>query len=113
MNRKLSLSLFMFVIIFTLVFAGCSNNKGNGTNNTSPDEDPVENENKNENEDEDLFEVDPSIEAEIDLWTWGPQTHDKSIPLFNEIYPNIKVNVIGMDFGELHDSLQTTLAAGS
>lgn len=113
MNRKLSLSLFMFVIIFTLVFAGCSNNKGNGTNNTSPDEDPVENENKNENEDEDLFEVDPSIGAEIDLWTWGPQTHDKSIPLFNEIYPNIKVNVIGMDFGELHDSLQTTLAAGS
>src|SRR5690606_7778994 len=28
-------------------------------------------------------------------------------------YPNIKVNVIGLEFGPLHDQLQTTLAAGT
>ncbi len=32
---------------------------------------------------------------------------------FNKVYPDVKVNLVNMEFGELHDNLQTTISAGN
>ncbi|MFC5466784.1 ABC transporter substrate-binding protein [Lederbergia graminis] len=101
MNKKLFTLMFL---VFVLIIAGCSSK---GTNKETG------NENEKEKEKEAIFEIDKDLEGEVSFWTWSPDIHEEVVAEFNKEYPNIKVNVIGLDFGKLHDQLQTTLAAGS
>ncbi|MBB3131144.1 multiple sugar transport system substrate-binding protein [Paenibacillus rhizosphaerae] len=56
--------------------------------------------------------VDESLKGEITFWTWTRAPYDALLKDFNKFYPNIKVKITEIDFGGLHDKLQTTLAAG-
>ncbi|MFC5466786.1 ABC transporter substrate-binding protein [Lederbergia graminis] len=102
MNKKTL--AFMMLLIFVLIFAACSKKDAGGNSNNGKN---------NEKEEEPLFEIDSSLEGEISFWTWTPDIYEKVVEGFNKDYPNIKVNVIGLEFGPLHDQLQTTLAAGT
>ncbi|PLT46476.1 ABC-type sugar transport system, periplasmic component [Paenibacillus pasadenensis] len=47
----------------------------------------------------------------VTFWTFSTFYGD-IVKEFNKVFPNIKVNVSAIDFGAMHDKLQTTLAAG-
>lgn len=58
--------------------------------------------------------LDPNMSGEITFWTFLDDK-EKSAKLqedFNKVYPNIKLKTVYVPFGDLHDKLQTTLAAG-
>lgn len=108
---KKRLTFLIVLMISAMVFVACSSDSSkSGTNNNGNNNN--EN-NENEQEDESLFEIDPDLEGDITFWTWTPDIYEKVVEGFNKDYPNIQVEVVGLDFGELHDNLQTTMAAGS
>src|SRR5690606_8307467 len=99
--------LLLLLIISTLIFAACSSKDTNKNTDKNTDT------NKDGNEQEEaLFEVDASIEGDITFWTWTPKVYEDIIPAFNKDYPNINVKVVGVNLDDLHNNLQTTLAAG-
>lgn len=53
------------------------------------------------------------IKGEITVWAFNEKMFDEVGKAFMAEYPGIKVNTVVMPFGDLHDKLQTTLAAGS
>ncbi|MDQ1495765.1 MAG: multiple sugar transport system substrate-binding protein [Actinomycetota bacterium] len=57
--------------------------------------------------------LDPSTKATITFWTWVKDM-DKEVALFNQKYPNIKVNVVNAgQGGPEYTKLQTALKAGT
>ncbi|UVI29155.1 ABC transporter substrate-binding protein [Paenibacillus spongiae] len=55
--------------------------------------------------------TDTDMSGSITFWTFSPEIHKEIAASFNKVYPKIKVNVVGLGW-EVHDKLQTTLAAG-
>lgn len=58
--------------------------------------------------------IDPAVSGEVTFWTFL-DNKEKDAELqkaFNAVYPNIKLKTIFVPFADLHDKLQTTLAAG-
>src|SRR5690625_3280087 len=111
MRRKImrkKLTVFILLIVSILIFAGCSS--GSSTDGTKNNNNG--NENNGQAEDGHIFEVDADLEGDITFWTWTPDIYEEVIEGFNKDYPNINVDVVGLELGELHDKLQTTLAAG-
>lgn len=53
------------------------------------------------------------MKGEITVWAFTDKAFQENAAAFNKEYPNIKVNTVIMDFGAMHDKLQTTLAAGT
>lgn len=116
---KNKLNMFILVIIIMLI-AGCSsgtgstnNDSGNGNSNNHTE---GENNEANDNVDEEGVEYtfDSDISGEIDYWTWDVMFEEEDIiEKFNEVYPNIKVNLTILGYGELFDKVETTLLAGS
>ena len=88
-----------------ILLIGCSG----GGDKTDGQKDGETTDKRNELE----LSFDSSLSGEITFWTWVGDMFEEIIPDFNKVYPNIKVNVIGMDFNSVHEKLQTTLAAGS
>ncbi|MCR2823862.1 extracellular solute-binding protein [Lederbergia panacisoli] len=113
-----SVNVLIFLLMLMLVLAGC---KSGGNLATDGPEDSNSNGNSNnsgeevkEEEEEDLMPVyDSSVEGSVTFWTWTADIYVDIVKEFNKVYPNVKVEVVGLDFGDLHDKLQTTLAAGS
>ncbi|MBO1005138.1 ABC transporter substrate-binding protein [Pseudogracilibacillus auburnensis] len=117
---KKRLSVFMFLLMFILVLAGCksggnltsdapdtgSSNDGNGGKDTEEVEEAEEPEGTQ-------LVFDTSTSGEVTFWTFTADVYEDIVKEFNKVYPDIKVQVVGMDFGEMHDKLQTTMAAGS
>lgn len=100
----------MILMVTVLIFSACSSDSSkSGTNNNN-------NNNNHENEqqeNEEVFEIDPDLEGDISFWTFTPDIYEEVIEGFNKDYPNINVEVVGVEMGDLHDNLQTTMAAGS
>jgi len=112
------------LLVFVLLFLNaCSIGNGGGTpsNNTKNDPSPTAANTPSDNNDPGdtdkgkadglSFKHDSSISGEITFWSWGPWTDELAV--FNKAYPNIKVNVVQMEIGDLHDKLATTLNAGN
>ncbi|MBD2867799.1 extracellular solute-binding protein [Paenibacillus arenilitoris] len=57
------------------------------------------------------YKYDPATTGEITFWTWDAMFKEV-IGEFKKVYPNIKVNMVQIEIGQLHDRLQTTIAAG-
>lgn len=61
--------------------------------------------------------VDPNLEATISVWTWpnNDRTFAALMPAFNEVYPNITVNVQGFPTANANylNTLQRALLSGS
>ncbi|AIQ50005.1 hypothetical protein R70723_32085 [Paenibacillus sp. FSL R7-0273] len=53
------------------------------------------------------------ITGEVTVWAFNEQVFDEIGQAFMAEYPGIKLNTVVMPFGDLHDKLQTTIAAGS
>jgi multiple sugar transport system substrate-binding protein len=53
------------------------------------------------------------ISGEITVWAFTDKAFQEVGAAFMKEYPKIKVNTVILPFGDLHDKLQTTLAAGT
>ncbi|WP_151736625.1 ABC transporter substrate-binding protein [Paenibacillus tengchongensis] len=53
------------------------------------------------------------ITGEVTVWAFNETVFDEIGQAFMAEYPGIKLNTVVMPFGDLHDKLQTTIAAGS
>ncbi|HTG68034.1 MAG TPA: extracellular solute-binding protein [Candidatus Udaeobacter sp.] len=120
-------STFIFMLALIMLITACSsgagtntvnNAQGNTPANAEGNKDAAANEPAAENAEPDggvaKSTVDPSISGEVTFWTFL-DNKEKDAALqkaFNEAYPNIKLKTIFVPFGDLHDKLQTTLAAG-
>jgi multiple sugar transport system substrate-binding protein len=62
--------------------------------------------------DENAYVPNKDIKGEITVWSFVEKASKAVAVEFNKEFPNIKVNTVILDFGGLHDKLQTTLAAG-
>lgn len=54
-----------------------------------------------------------SAQVTVTYWTFAPQLTEELVPLFEEMNPDIKIEVVPMDFADLHDKLLVSLIGGS
>lgn len=100
--RKIK-SFILLLLFITLVLTGCTEDGEEATKE-------VEKETEGNGS---KLTFDSNITGEITFWTWNEDTHDEIIEEFNKTYPDILVTKVVLPPGELHDKLQTTLAAGT
>lgn len=121
MRKKFTLFV-LFVLVISMITAcsgGATPGVGTGTPETvTPlDQGGGDTGKKEPEEEKDLLPasaLDPNMSGEITFWTFLDDK-EKSAQLqenFNKVYPNIKLKTVYVPFGDLHDKLQTTLAAG-
>ncbi len=97
---------------------GEADNGGDSSNQTKPqNEQSQQNDSGQHAAEEALFEfaIDTNTSGEITMWSFliGNPVFNDLLPEFNKVYPNIKVNIVEIEFGEMHDTLQNALAAGT
>lgn len=115
--------LLAFFLIFTLILPGCSD--GSSPAATGQNSPPAESANETGNAGEQpageaAGEARPASElpskditGEITMWAFNETVFDEIGQAFMAEYPGIKVKTVVMPFADLHDKLQTTMAAGS
>ncbi|MFC5652581.1 ABC transporter substrate-binding protein [Paenibacillus solisilvae] len=122
---------FIFLLVLAFVLSACSSGtpKTEGTNNgtnepaanttgnaAEPADTNAANDPKADNKAEEGTAAekvtDPNMSGNVTFWTFTADIYKPIIKEFNKVYPNIKINLVGIDFGGMHDKLQTTLAAG-
>lgn len=125
MKRLLLISLVL-ILSFSIVLAGC----GGGTEvseepakvNEAPDEtaaedeEPVVEEPVVEEEEKSVIMED--VSGELIVWGFWDfitpnEKGESTITQFNEVYPNVTVKPVLMEWQEQHDKLKTVIAAGS
>ncbi|MEK3888246.1 ABC transporter substrate-binding protein [Bacillus sp. FSL K6-3431] len=113
MNKKFSALIIMFMLI--LVLAGCKSGGNLAGSDDSGGDTKGNDKGDSEQVEEEGAELvfDSSTEGEVTFWTFTPDVYKEIVTGFNKEYPNVKVNLVGMEFADMHDKLQTTLAAGS
>src|SRR5690625_3039421 len=113
MKKRLNIVLLL-TIFLSLLIAGCSEGSdpvGN-TNNNNSSENGAENDNGAENEGTEItYTHDTDLSGEITFWSWD-EMFEEVIEEFNKVYPNIEVELVNLELGELHDKLHTTISAG-
>ncbi|HLU20868.1 MAG TPA: extracellular solute-binding protein [Bacillaceae bacterium] len=107
---KKKFSIIILSLVFMLVLSACSKGTDTGSKDGGKKND--------DKEDELQLTFGSDLEGEITLWVFAGEAEpalykDGIIPEFNKDYPNVKVNLVGLEFGQMHDQLQTTLNAGS
>jgi multiple sugar transport system substrate-binding protein len=116
---------FIVLLVFILILTGCGGTQDKPAAGETTETDTTETEDvvsaDDGTNDEGAAETeepagltytfDSSLSGEITVWSFG--NFGDVIPPFNKLYPNIKVTPVVMDFGQMHDKLQTVLAAGS
>ncbi len=110
-------TIVVLMVFITLFLVGCS--IGSTESNTDNTSDSTNNSEISEGDGSagggtQSIELtyDSDLSGEITFWTWTTDTYDDIIKAFNKTYPNIKVNKVVLETGDLHNKLQTTLAAG-
>lgn len=121
--RKRFTLLVLCVLVIAMITAcsgGATPEAGSGTTETVTPVDQGGGDTGTEKETEEKEDMlpastlDPNMSGEITFWTFLDDK-EKSAKLqedFNKVYPNIKLKTVYVPFGDLHDKLQTTLAAG-
>lgn len=94
-----------------------ANNQQSNTNNQQQTQQPQSSNGEEPAEDAPLFEyaIDTNHSGEVTMWSFliGNPVFEELLPEFNKVYPNIKVKIVDIEFGEMHDTLQNALAAGT
>lgn len=123
--KKVLKVAFILLLTFTVLLTACMGNKNVSDSETKESEpakettkEPTQTNTDTAAPESDGFEVtysiDTSVSGEITLWSFLFNTSFVDvIPEFNKMYPNVTVNVLDVGFGELHDKLATSLAAGT
>jgi len=112
-------STLMMILSFVLIVTACSSgNSGNTPTNKPTDGAAATDAPASEAPVEDSFpksSIDSSISGEVTFWTFldNAAFDGELTAAFNAKYPNVKVKTIFVPFEDLHNNLQTTLAAGS
>ncbi len=59
-----------------------------------------------------LASVSAAAQQKVTYWTFKPRLTEKLIDKFHDLYPDIQVEVVPMEFWDLHEKLMVSLAAG-
>ncbi|WP_454190412.1 ABC transporter substrate-binding protein [Paenibacillus sp. Marseille-Q7038] len=119
--RKRFTLFVLFVVVIAMITAcsgGVTPEAGTGTTEAVTPVDQGGGDTGTEKEtEEDLLpasSLDPNMSGEITFWTFldDKEMTAKLQDNFNKVYPNIKLKTVYVPFADLHDKLQTTLAAG-
>jgi len=118
--KKVFLWLLVISMIAVFSLAGC---KEEAAEEEVAEEEVAEEEVAEEEvaEEEEVVEVDPaSFVGEISLMTFmdemtvqGPNGEPTMVEMFNEVYPNITVNITKVPSGEMVERINTVLSAGT
>ena len=120
--RKSSSFAVCILMVFVLLLSACSSAGSNTTvKNTANNETTNVTEATTAPEGtEATAEADPTkelpskdITGEVTVWAFNEEVFDEVGAAFTAEYPGIKLKTVVMPFGDLHDKLQTTIAAGS
>jgi len=105
MRKKRVLSLLVSIMVAISLFAGCSTKAGNGSPNAADNQNVASNQSKATNK---------SIELNyLHIWPEYQQLMEKTIKMFEEKNPNIKVNITIVPWDKLTSTLQTSIAAAN
>ncbi|MEK4144425.1 extracellular solute-binding protein [Paenibacillus sp. FSL H8-0282] len=126
-KRKTSSLVVCMLMVFVLILSACSsagssttnkNASNNGKTNTEKTNNASEPTNATATEGTEA--VDPAndlpskdIQGEVTVWAFNEKVFEEVGAAFMAEYPGIKLKTVVMPFGDLHDKLQTTIAAGS
>ncbi len=120
--RKSSSFAVCLLMVFVLLLSACSSAGSNTTvKNTANNATTSDTEATTAPEStEATAEADPTkelpskdITGEVTVWAFNEEVFDEVGAAFSAEYPGIKLKTVVMPFGDLHDKLQTTIAAGS
>lgn len=109
-SKKVLSALFSGMMVLSLL-AGCGNGNSSNSETSTNGSDPKASGNS----------VDASVKAEkkpedykgeITVWTWWKPYFDESIADFNKTYPNVKVNLTVMGWGDYVTKFETAKASG-
>ncbi len=117
-------AILVMMLSFVLVVSGCGGGSlatqqpGDSANDAAA-ENPTDNNKAEGTEEQENNEADnepaahADVSGEITVWAFTDKVFQEIGSAFMKEYPNVKVKTVVMDFGQMHDKLQTTLAAGS
>lgn len=126
-QRKTSSLVVCMLMVFVLILSACSSagsstTNQNASNNVKTNTEKTNNasEPTNATATEGTEATDPAndlpskdIQGEVTVWAFNEKVFDEVGAAFMAEYPGIKLKTVVMPFGDLHDKLQTTIAAGS
>ncbi|WNS43427.1 extracellular solute-binding protein [Paenibacillus sp. MMS20-IR301] len=131
MTRKTSNLLWCVLLVFVLILSACSSAPATSTSNNAANNaeataatDAGTTEAATETTEPAAGETaaadtaatelpSKDITGEVTVWAFNEQVFDEIGTAFMAEYPGIKLKTVVMPFGDLHDKLQTTIAAGS
>jgi len=116
MRRKPLLIVMTVILAFSMLLAACGgNDKANepantgNTNNSSNSNTPP----ADQPADEPIVEPVKDLSGTLELWQFDPGFFVEQKAAFEAKYPKVTVNLTSMDWGEMHDQLFATIAAGT
>lgn len=114
--KKMTFLLLAIMLTFSVVLAACGGNESNdtasdNTANAVNQEQPA----NSEPAEEPVAEEEPAkeLEGEIELWSFDPNMFPETVEAFQARYPKVKINVVSMEFAEMHEKALTAIAAGT
>ena len=111
--KKKILSLLVATTMCLSTFVGCASGENEKTGNDSPkttEESSGESANQTGEKDQ-TAAVDTNMEAELNVWSSGEELQ-RFVDGFNQIYPNIKVNITVIPNKEFLSKLTPVLSSG-
>ncbi|WP_158602345.1 ABC transporter substrate-binding protein [Cohnella endophytica] len=114
--KKRSTSLLLLVGIVVSLLAGCGNkdnNSANGNASPSPSAEPSVSASASPSESTGDTEKKPEdYKGEITVWTWNNDYFKERVADFEATYPNVKVNLTTMGWGDYLTKFEATKASG-
>ena len=119
MKRK-SVSVVLTIAMLSSVLFGCGNNQqvGNPAGQTGQEENTTSETSQTSEEEvaESASEVgtqDPAdLTGTVVIWDWDGGTQQKYVDKFNEVYPNVKIEVQDVAWDDYMTKLQTSYVSG-
>jgi len=113
MTKKWYSSVVILMLAFALVLSACGGSNNAGKNDPKVPDKAVDTPSNKGNDEAAVEDPMKNISGEVTMWGFNENVFQEIAEAFMQEYPKIKVNAVFVPFGELHDKLQTTLAAGT
>lgn len=112
---KKVLALGLSLAVTSALLAGCKTTATTDTTDvTSKVDNSEDNKGQENQEDISLAEMNPEdVTGTLEVWTWAPAYWEQSIDDFNQVYPNVTVNITSMGWGDYLPKFETAKATGT
>jgi multiple sugar transport system substrate-binding protein len=111
--KKRSVSLVLLVGMIMSLLAGCGGNNNKPASESAVSTEPSASASATASETTGEVEKKPEdYKGEITVWTWNNDYFKERVADFNATYPNVKVNLTFMGWGDYLTKFETTKASG-